>query len=70
MVGMFQAVFHNIMICRVFRMMKLDSAVGFETTETYLTPIAFYVRDLPSQTHLILMVLYYFPSNFSDIPIY
>ena len=36
-----QVVFHNIMTCRVFRMMKLDSRLGLDTTHLNLTPIAF-----------------------------
>ena len=48
-VGMFQAVFHNIMICRVFRMMKLDSGTSLDTMHTYLTPIAFDLNGPHSQ---------------------
>ena len=48
-VGMFQAVFHNIMICRVFRMMKLDSGTSLDTMHTYMTPIAFDLNGPHSQ---------------------
>ena len=49
MVAMFQAVFHNTMICRVFRMMKLDSGTPADTMHTYMTPIAFDINGPLSQ---------------------
>ena len=49
MVGMFQAVFHNTMICRVFRMMKLDSGTSSDTMPTYTTPMAFDLNGLLTQ---------------------
>ena len=41
MIAMFQNVFHNIMTCRVYRMMRLESDLGFGTTQTNVTTVAF-----------------------------
>ncbi|KAK7686672.1 hypothetical protein QCA50_010272 [Cerrena zonata] len=45
MVALFQALFHNIMICRVYRMMKLDSGSPSDNVPSYVTPIAFDLND-------------------------
>ncbi|KAK7690228.1 hypothetical protein QCA50_006881 [Cerrena zonata] len=45
MVALFQAMFHNIMICRVYRMMKLDSGSPSDNVPSYVTPIAFDLND-------------------------
>ena len=49
MVAMFQTSFHNMMTCRVFRMMKLDLDTSADTVPTYVTPIAFDLDVLDSQ---------------------
>lgn len=48
-IGIFHAVFHNMMTCRVYRMMKIEYNAGLTTVHTNITPIAFRVDYPDSQ---------------------